>query len=884
MPNLDADGITLPASVSCGSPPTLDITVNTKSANDNDLIPISVIANPGTNTAQHRVMLKLSDLDAQRVKIYNSSKHLLTGTASRSFVNFPITFAANRVDMFLEAVTFNESPKGPSIASMTSAQLLQGQFAFEVHLRLEVFDLTGSLLESDQGLVSISPLILTGDTSVAERLYMCEIPGSPATLSDNTPSISDVQNVMSSVQAVPFIKVPVSVSRGDSWVQDQFQFGYSQGAGTTMKVVFHLPRLRSDTTLVMSGNSLTCVATDHLPSSNFGLFNDFWTRTIPVRDVSRGTQNVSFLNTVELMILFNKVYELHYYLMRIVMELEPARLSTLTTASDIVSIINDLNNLKNQAVAILDRAIGQSSDAIKINRFRNTKTDIQARVPALLREIHFRNDGALVVQTQNLNLALEPDDAENIYKRLAQLHSSHNYGGNIEVSPPISTAPLGKIVIGNTVDESGRSEMDPDLVRFLSMQQVQPVVEVDTSWLQVGHVDEIVSFGTYPNAQNYFPLILASPQIAMKILEEIFVLNTNDLSIENPDRELYGRPLTLGDSNMARGPHPVTALLRGKQWLQVFRPNGFPIVWPPKIYRDMNLFYGDIGLSTRRFYPIAWADDHFYNARISVREMIYFGYDTQTTAQEKIDTVKTVLSDEFEDMPVLELPVLFDAYNPAFEKTIAFIPDLVNFQIVNNHLIIPRPYGPRMSIVDTIEVLKKVLDRDYHSYLTRRYFERKGLNRTWHWAVNTINELSHVSTGPYNRPVTVDLDWLAEQFKDGFFPETDLNVIKRRIRSAPGNSNKFLSNGNLKTGWFKIEIPENKVDLFEAHTQIMLEGTGLIIDWVDSWYYHVRSGGIHCGTNVVRTPVTAPGKAWWNVRLGRGPGDYVVPRSRTRVV
>jgi hypothetical protein len=188
-----------------------------------------------------------------------------------------------------------------------------------------------------------------------------------------------------------------------------------------------------------------------------------------------------------------------------------------------------------------------------------------------------------------------------------------------------------------------------------------------------------------------------------------------------------------------------------------------------------------------------------------------------------------------------------------------------------------------MSISDTITVLRNVMGSNYSSHLTRQNIQRKNLHRTFHWAVDTIIELSHVSTGPYERPVTVDLDWLAEQFKDGFFPQiTDLTRIKENIRRA--NPGKFMPNGNLRRGWHKIEIPENKVDVFEAYTQIMLESIGVNVHWVDPWYYHVRSGGIHCGTNVIRTPDLTPAKSWWNVfpYSNLGPGDFNLPRSDTR--
>jgi hypothetical protein len=865
VPNVDADGVRLPTSVRCGSAPTPDISMNPKSGNDNDLIGIAVIANPGTDTSQHKVELKFSDRDAQRLRIYDSARHLMTGNSNAGYVRFPLTFKTNRVDLLLEALTFNESPKGPSLSS-TGSQT-QGQINTEITMHLDVFDLTGKLLEHDTGIVSISPLILLGDTYATEKLYMCDISRSPTCLSDNTPSFIEVQNAIGGIRSVQFVTIPLSISRGDSWVQDQFQVGYCQGAGLLMKVIFHLPRLRSDIVLTSSVDSLICMATDYFPSTNMGTFNDFWIRSIPIKDVDQGTQNVSFTNTVELVILFNKVFDVHDYMWRIVMEVDPSKIPTLDPSTDLVSIINNLNELKNQVLKVLDHAIDTETDKVKRIRLRNTKTDILMRVPALLREIYFRNDGALIAKTQHLTLALETKNIEDIIASLLQLHSSHNYGGNIEVTPPSVMAPLGRIVIGNSSDETGKTVMDPSLLAFLRMQQVQPLLEIDTSWLHVGHVDEIISFGT-PSDPSKFPIIMAAPRKALQILEQVFLLNTQDLSEYDVGKDLYGRPLSLGDSNMARGAHPVTALLRGKQWLQVFRPDEPPIVFPPKIYRKMNLYYGDIGMSTRLFYPVPWADDHFYDARISVREMLYFGRVANNLVQEKMDEIKKLVSKELEEMPIIELPVLFDDYNPDFEKTIAFTPDLINFQIVNNYILIPRPYGPRMSIEDTIEVLKKVLDKKYYKYLNKQYFNRKGLNKTWHWAIDTFDALSHVITGPYKHTVTVNLDWLATQFKDGFFPETDIDKIKKKIRTARANAGKFLPGGNLRPGWHKIKIPENKVDVFEAYTQIMLEGTGLVVKWVDSWYYHVRSGGIHCGTNAIRTPITNSRTAWWNVKIG----------------
>ena len=37
---------------------------------------------------------------------------------------------------------------------------------------------------------------------------------------------------------------------------------------------------------------------------------------------------------------------------------------------------------------------------------------------------------------------------------------------------------------------------------------------------------------------------------------------------------------------------------------------------------------------------------------------------------------------------------------------------------------------------------------------------------------------------------------------------------------------------------------------------------GLTPVWVDSWYYHLRFGEIHCGTNVLRK-LPRGSSSWW---------------------
>ena len=63
--------------------------------------------------------------------------------------------------------------------------------------------------------------------------------------------------------------------------------------------------------------------------------------------------------------------------------------------------------------------------------------------------------------------------------------------------------------------------------------------------------------------------------------------------------------------------------------------------------------------------------------------------------------------------------------------------------------------------------------------------------------------------------------------------------------------------GRLREGWRRFEIAETMVDIFETFIQAVAAELDVPLSWIDSWYYHVHAGGIHCGTNVLRTPPRA---------------------------
>lgn len=102
--------------------------------------------------------------------------------------------------------------------------------------------------------------------------------------------------------------------------------------------------------------------------------------------------------------------------------------------------------------------------------------------------------------------------------------------GNLEVSSPLLHDeyyyPYGRIYTGFDPDDPEMMCMHPDIREFLAAQDAQgPIVQVDTGWLLIGHVDEIISWipwsGELGCCGKGFVMLYASPAEGVALLEEL---------------------------------------------------------------------------------------------------------------------------------------------------------------------------------------------------------------------------------------------------------------------------------------------------------------------------------------------------------------------------
>jgi hypothetical protein len=115
----------------------------------------------------------------------------------------------------------------------------------------------------------------------------------------------------------------------------------------------------------------------------------------------------------------------------------------------------------------------------------------------------------------DLNHPLKEDFTENLRTEYGWNGGTHVWpasqggnGGNIMATPPLPDAPYGKLMIGSTL--TNHVNQKP----FWAGQGVQPVVDIETAWLAVGHVDEIFMWV----ATN--KVLYADPWLAADLLHE----------------------------------------------------------------------------------------------------------------------------------------------------------------------------------------------------------------------------------------------------------------------------------------------------------------------------------------------------------------------------
>lgn len=93
--------------------------------------------------------------------------------------------------------------------------------------------------------------------------------------------------------------------------------------------------------------------------------------------------------------------------------------------------------------------------------------------------------------------------------------------GNLEVSPPFPGYPWGRIIYGYNPEGPPEASLNPEIVAVLEAQKLQaPAIRLDTGWLLIKHVDEMVSFLPAKNPDRPFCVMVVSPEAMVSLLKK----------------------------------------------------------------------------------------------------------------------------------------------------------------------------------------------------------------------------------------------------------------------------------------------------------------------------------------------------------------------------
>ncbi|NIY76080.1 hypothetical protein HED22_10525 [Thalassospira sp. HF15] len=288
--------------------------------------------------------------------------------------------------------------------------------------------------------------------------------------------------------------------------------------------------------------------------------------------------------------------------------------------------------------------------------------------------------------------------------------TSANSGGNIAVTPPVQKTVngattnylYGRFYYGHnryhTVDQSSRD--------FMAAQSMQPPIELDTDWLYVGHVDEMMTFIPDNNPADSFKkwkLLVASPAEAYRILNANSGAHGNARMLVEPDWDNVNNRFNYDNLQ-----------LWNEQWDTVNNR-----------WHDVAV---DVNGTINDFLGNGQAPLH--NPRRDKRQQIRYTYEdlrnwnidgVEVVIQRNIDLMKVAF--DLSDQDIIRVPVIFfpEGFLPGnftFANKIspmtwgrregfnvfpgkqggfqvgALTADMPNMFVGNDRLMVPKPFGP----------------------------------------------------------------------------------------------------------------------------------------------------------------------------------------------
>jgi protein-arginine deiminase len=119
--------------------------------------------------------------------------------------------------------------------------------------------------------------------------------------------------------------------------------------------------------------------------------------------------------------------------------------------------------------------------------------------------------------------------------------------GNLEVTPPLPKYPHGRIYYGYNPDGPKEASLNPDIVSMLDAQEIQgPALKLDTGWLLIKHVDEVISFLPSGNPERPYKVLVVDAETMIALLEKWMEEGIGEV----PMLDLYSKKATVSSFAM----------------------------------------------------------------------------------------------------------------------------------------------------------------------------------------------------------------------------------------------------------------------------------------------------------------------------------------------
>jgi protein-arginine deiminase len=110
--------------------------------------------------------------------------------------------------------------------------------------------------------------------------------------------------------------------------------------------------------------------------------------------------------------------------------------------------------------------------------------------------------------------------------------------GNLEVTPPLPGYPLGRVYYGYNPDGPKKASLNPEIVGMLEAQGVQgQALRLDTGWLLIKHVDEILSFLPSGDPEHPYKVLVVDTESMIALLKKWKSDGYGELAMLDPGSE-----------------------------------------------------------------------------------------------------------------------------------------------------------------------------------------------------------------------------------------------------------------------------------------------------------------------------------------------------------